>query len=241
MAATSLLAAAGVADTPTEKEWQLALAATKSVALDAAQSDEHRANAVTAYARMQIVRGQTADALAVCRAVFDNPTNAPVAAAAIQAACHVRRHADGHLGGPADLIAQWERTAKGGASRAALNTARVSLARTRAALMSAAGRNPVPKAHQVRVPNWMTPRGPRGPRALEIPRPKTAAPDWLNSDNTRPGNPLAVKLSVFTPPKWYFTKDRAGAPAALAVKLPVYTPPAWKAKVAFPLLKEQKK
>jgi len=250
---------------PTDEQWKLAVAAARKVALDPAEPDEYRANAVIAYAKMQAHRGQVAEALKVCRQVFDNPTNPPVATAAIKAGCFLRRHADGQMGGPGALIAQWERTAKGGASRQALNTARTDLNRMRAALMSLAGRRPVPPARFPDMPAWgrrrgqdpphalnfsrpkvdppgyILPRKDAGPAALAVSPPEIKPPSWLTTEDAR-RDPLNVKLPVYESPRWYPARDgRTGIPAALNLSLPTYSPPSWVARVSFPLLKPAKK
>ncbi len=236
----------------TDQEWTRALTAVRKIALDPGQPDAHRANAVIAYAKMQLFRGQVADATKVCLEVFLNPTNPPVATAAVLAGFHVRRHTAGHLGGPAALIAEWERKATGGASRQALNTARNDLARFRAVLMTTAGRNPLPAARhppmppwgaprpgagpaalairrpQVTVPGYVKPRKDQGPSALTVKLPVINAPTWTGREADGTPKPLKLTLPTYTPPAWYAAKDpKTRMPRALVLTLPTYTPPSW--------------
>ncbi|GAF97730.1 unnamed protein product, partial [marine sediment metagenome] len=62
----ALVQAGTAAVKATAEEWQAALTAVKQVALDAAQPGQRRANAVMAYAKLQSLRSQHADAIQTC-------------------------------------------------------------------------------------------------------------------------------------------------------------------------------
>ena len=138
----------------TDKEWDAALAAVEQVALDATNPADLRSAAVATYAKMQLLRGAGEKALPVCKAVFDNPHDVEVAAAAARAAVMVRRRLTGHLAGGMDLVESWHRSAKGPASKRGGDVVKADIVRWQTHLMNVAKRNLVAQPTYPDMPHW---------------------------------------------------------------------------------------
>jgi hypothetical protein len=249
---------------PTAEDWDAALRIVREIALDTARPAEQRANAVTAYARMQLARGRPAEATKTCWDVFDNPKDQAVAVAAARAAGLVARHGAGHLGAPRRLAAEWARKARGPASKRAIATVGNDYTRMAGYLMGLARKRPTPPPIRVAVPPWGRPAPKSGPAVLRVALPTVAAPPWLKMQPgqglrmfqvpvpvvkpdrciaaDKQGVPKALQLAlpVYSPPP-LMARDKARRPKALVLTIPEYTPPAWYRRVTFPRLKEPKK
>lgn len=249
---------------PTPQEWADALDLTRQIALDTNRPPEQRANAVMAHARMQLARGAAAEALKTCWEVFDNPKEQAVAEAALRAACLVSRSAQGHLGGPQQLLAEWAKKAKGPASTQALRTLTNDYARMAGYLMSLAAQRPTPPPVRPELPQWGRPAGPAGPGVLRFASPNVVAPNWLAPQpgeglrvfqvpvpavKPEPGMaldklgvPKALQLSLpeYVPPE-LMARDQTGCPRALLLKLPEYVAADWYRRLQLPTLKEAPK
>ena len=224
----------------TAEEWQAALTAVKQVALDAAQAGPRRANAVMAYAKLQSLRSQHADAIQTCWEVLKVATAAELAEAAVRAAGFVARQLHGHLGGPVELIDDWIKKAPSGPGRAALGKVRMDLVKARQYLMGVAARKMPPGPIRTRMPGWAVIRPKSGVPVLNLPSPRIVTPRWMAIQKDRGPSALRVSLPAI-PPSALLSRDKAGVPRALQVSFPEYTAPNWYKRVGFPLLKEDKK
>jgi hypothetical protein len=160
---------------PTEKDWQDASAAIRRIALDKAEAEDHRTDAVRAYARLQLARGRPDEALALCRQVLESPDRPEILAAAIRAGCMVQRHSHGHLRAELDFLA----ACAGGAGAHAAAAAEQEIQRAIQAAGSLVGRSVVPAAAAVRAPHWATAEAGKAPSALVVSLPKVDPPTWL--------------------------------------------------------------
>lgn len=248
----------------TPQEWADALKIVRQIALDTGRPAEQRANAVMAYARMQLARNQPAEATKTCWAVFDNPKDQAVAVAAARAACLVTRNTGGYLWGQRRLLDEWAKKARGPASKQALARVRNDQARVTGHLMGLARKRPAPPPIRRMMPHWGRPAAKSGPGVFRFRSPQVAAPGWLKMQpgqglrmfqvpvpvikpdpciaKDKAGVPKALRLAlpVYTPPG-LMTRDKAGCPRALVLTLPEYVPPPWYKRVQFPPLKETKK
>ena len=190
------------------RDWQEALAVIQRVALDRAESDEHRATALAAYAKLLISTGQHDEALALCRKVLQAPEKVDVASAALRAGGLVERNRCGHLRSELGFVDAWSRGAN---AQAALAVAQ-DLSRGAAHLSLLAAKAMVP-----------------GPVALKFPH-------WAEAGPGRAPSALAIAGVFVRAPSWYPPKGKA--PDALRVSLPQFAPPHWRARLTFPALKE---
>ncbi|KPK82837.1 MAG: hypothetical protein AMJ81_09075 [Phycisphaerae bacterium SM23_33] len=224
----------------TPQEWADALKVAREIALDTSRPVEQRANAMMAYARMQLARNQPAEALQTCWAVFDNPKEQAVAEAAARAACLVTRNTGGCLWGQRRLLEEWAQKAKGPASRQALKVVRDSHARITAYLMGLAGARPTPPPIRPAMPHWGQPAPNGGPGVFRFGSPPVVAPPWLTAQPGQGLRMFQVPVPVIqTHP--CLGRDNSGIPNALRLALPEYTPPEWYRRVQFPPLKGTEK
>jgi hypothetical protein len=197
---------------PSEEDWRAALDAIRRIALDANETEEHRAGAVTACAKVLLWKNRHDEALKLCREVLKHAARKPVIDAALRAGCLVARNRHGHLRAEIDFLAS---CAQGAAAHEAASMTR-EINRTVQTLSSLAGRTMVPSPVVPRLPHWAA-AGPRQtPGALHLDLPKIQPPEWYR----------------FQPGK---------AHPALHVTLPRMEPPSWYGRSTFPLLKEPKK
>jgi hypothetical protein len=175
IAAAALAALTAAARGASEKDWRDALAAVRRVALDANETEAHRANAVAACAKLLAARGRGDDAREFCRAVARGAGEEAVADAALRAGGLVERARSGHLRAEMEFVRS---CASGPAARAAGTLTR-ELERAVRKLTSLAGRRMPPEPVTCRVPRWATGSRGRGPSALGIEPPRLAAPSWL--------------------------------------------------------------
>jgi len=251
----------------TPAEWQTALKAVREVAFDPAQSVEHRANAVMAYAKLRSLRGEYDDAVKTCWEVLKAAKTSEVAEAAGRAASLACRWRFGHVGGAAQLIDDWAAKAPAGPGRGALSKIKMDFVKMRQYVMEVAAKKMPPPPVRVALAGWAVMRPQSGVGALNFRLAQVARPAWIVVQKDRgpsalqvsvpvlPPLPLLVRdsksgipqglnltLPVYTPPPWYVARDgTTGIAQALKLELPVYTAPDWYARVPFPPLKEQKK
>jgi len=190
-------------------DWDAALAVIRSVALDKTGADEHRANAVLAYARLQMGRGQHDEALKLCQEVLKGFEEKPaIAEAALRAGGLVERCRHGHLKAELAFLSPWATGVQGQAAYGMTQ----ELNRATYMLGVLAGRPMVPAPVAPRLPHWADATQGKAPSALGLP-------------------PVVV-----APPRWYpTTADKA--PDALRVALPKFEPPPWSLRLSFPPLK----
>ena len=162
LAALALDCSAGEAT----RDWPEALAIIRRVALDKTESDEHRANAVAAHAKLLIGRGQHDDALKLCNEILQGPEKAEVASAALRAGGLVERNRCGHLRAELDFVDAWSRGAN---AQAALAVAQeLSREAVRLGLLAAKAMVPGPVA--LKLPHWA--------EAPRVSLPKFDPPHW---------------------------------------------------------------
>ncbi len=147
-------------------DWQDALRIIRSVALDKAETDDHRANAVTAYAKLLIAKGQHDEAIKLCREILQSQQKADVADATLRAACLVERNRCRHLRAEMDFV---EACSQGANAQAAVAIAQ-ELKRATAHLDALAARPMVPGPALPRLPHWA--------EGLRVSPPKIEAPHW---------------------------------------------------------------
>lgn len=253
--------------TATPAEWQTALKAVREIAFDPAQSVQHRANAIMAYAKLRSLRGEYDDAVKTCWDVFKAAKTSEVAEAAGRAASLVCRWRYGHVAGAAQLIDAWAAKAPAGPGRGALSKIKMDFVKMRQYVMEIAAKKMPPPPVRMAMARWAVMRPKSGVAALNFGLAQVARPGWVVVQKDRgpsalhvavpvlPPLPLLVRdsksgipqglnltLPVYTPPPWYVARDgRTRIPQALKLALPVYTAPSWYKRVPFPLLKEPKK
>jgi hypothetical protein len=156
------------------RDWQDATAAMHKIALDKGETEEHRANAITACVKVLLRRKRHDEAMKLCREVLKAADKTAVIDAALRAGCLVERNRRGHLRAEINFLAS---QSKGAHGRAASAIAR-ELDRTVHALTSLAARAMVPRAVAVRPPHWALARPGQAPAALHVTQPKMAPPHW---------------------------------------------------------------
>jgi hypothetical protein len=219
------------AASPSEKDWQDALAVIRQVALDTTEAEEHRANAVAAYAKLLVRRGRHGEALEFCRKVLTGANGQHVADAALRAGCFVARHRHGHLRAEFDFLAT--------ASHGRAATVRNELLRAIQALDALAGKAMTPPPVTPRWPHWAAAVPGKAPGVLDLPAAAASAPGWYPRPDIAP-DLFRVKLPTIEPPGWYRFEPGKAHPA-LHVTHPKMAPPHWYSRVPFPPLKEPRK
>ncbi|MBM4038659.1 MAG: hypothetical protein FJ290_09105 [Planctomycetes bacterium] len=175
-------------------DWQEALSVIRRVALDKAEPDEHRANAVLAYAKVQMGRGQHDEALKLCQEIlkgFGERTG--IAEAALRAGGLVQRCRYGTLRAEMDFLSPWATGAQGQAAYGMVQ----ELNRATHMLGVLAGRPMVPAPVVPRLPHWA--EAPRAPGVAPLAMP---APRWLAAGEKAP-DAFRVTLPRFEPPSWH--------------------------------------
>jgi len=157
-----------------DKDRQAAIEAIRRVALDADETEEHRANAIAAYAKLLVGSRRHDEALKLCIKVLAGTDKAALAGAALRAGCLVQRDRRGHLGAEAEFLAS---QAKGRHARTASALAS-ELKRATRALASLAGRAMVPRPVAVHVPGWAAAGPGKAPSALRVELPRIGEPSW---------------------------------------------------------------
>ncbi|HUT36261.1 MAG TPA: hypothetical protein VNE39_22425 [Planctomycetota bacterium] len=191
-------------------DWQDALHVIRQVALNTSEAEEHRADAVLAYAKVQMGRGQHDEALKLCQEILKSAGDkAAVAEAALRAGGLVERCRHGHLRAELAFLSPWA----GGAQGHAAYGMTQELNRATYMLGVLAARPMVPAPVVPRAPHWADASPGKAPAVLNLP-------------------PLAAP-----PPRWYPASVDA-APGALRVTLPRFEAPSWHARLTFPPLKE---
>ncbi len=175
-------------------DWQEALSVIRSVALDKAEPDEHRANAVLAYAKVQLGRGQHDEALALCQEILKGfGERTAVAEAALRAGGLVQRCRYATLRAEMDFLSPWASGAQGQAAYGMVQ----ELNRATYMLGVLAGRPMVPAPVVPRLPHWA-----EGPQALRVAQLAAPAPRWLAASE-KPPDAFRVTLPRFEPPSWH--------------------------------------
>lgn len=169
--AASLTAAAG----PTEKDFEQALAAVRAIALDKAETEAHRADAVRAAVRLLVWRKRHDDAVAFCREVLAGRDEKAVVDAALRAGCLAERDRHAHLGAERAFLADFTKGPHAAPASAVLR----DLDRA-AALSASAAQRSIPSPVTVRFPSWASSAPGKGPDALRVSLPKLEPPSWLN-------------------------------------------------------------
>ena len=216
---------------PSERDWQDALAAIRQVALDTKETEEHRANAIVAYAKLLVRRGRHDEALGFCREALQAAGEQSVADAALRAGCLVARHRHGHLRAELDFLAK----APHGRAAAIRN----ELHRTVQALDALAGKAMTPAPVVPTWPHWAAAGPGKAPGVLSIPALAVAAPGFYPRPGTAP-DLFRVKLPTIQPPGWYRFEPGKAHPA-LRVTHPRMAPPDWYGRVPSPPLKAARK
>lgn len=186
MAAFALAAclAAGCASSPasaqdaapslSDKDWQEALAAIRSIALDKHETDEKRANAVTAGVKALLWKRQHDEALKLCREVLGSAERTGVIEAALRAGCGVERDRCLCLRAELDFLAGFNAEPHRQVAAALSH----ELERALEALKLLAGKAVVPGPLEARPPHWATASPGTAPGALRVELPKIQPPPW---------------------------------------------------------------
>jgi len=178
----------------TEEDWRTALAAIREVALDKSETEEHRGNAIAAYARVLLRKKRHDEALELCQEVLKGADKASVAEAALRAGCLVERDRCGHLRAELDFLA----SSTEGSSRQPAAALSQELSRTVQMLAALAGRPMVPAPVTARLPSWAA-----GPGALRVPIPEIHAPAWYRFQPAEVHPALRITRPKMEPPDWY--------------------------------------
>ncbi len=187
-----------------------ALRVIRGVALDRSETEEHRANAVFAYAKVAMARGLHDEAIKLCQEILKTGAEREgVVEAALHAGGLVARNRTCSLRAEQAFASDWAVGVHGHAAAAMVQ----ELNRAIYMVGALAGRPMVPAPVVPRLPHWAEAPAGRAPAAL------------------------GVAVLAATPPRWYpALADKA--PDAFRVTLPKFEPPSWSARVTFPPLKE---